>query len=102
MLKLAESIASKTPKYYYIRKTRKTFKGRIYSELDKKDRDKKLENIRGSYRHYYVPIEDNKPEEVRQNPRIPIIKSIESIATVLNKKFKVPVHVINGDYINQE
>lgn len=102
MLELAQSIAAKEPKYYYIRKTKGTRKGIIYSELDKKARDKKFENVKTSFRHYYIPIEGNKPEEVRQNPRIPVIKTLESIATVLNEKFGVPVHVINGEYINQE
>lgn len=80
MEQLAEQIAAKKPNYYIIRK---------------------VEYHGGTYRHYFIPVDPkNNVEEVRQSPRIPTIQLLESIAAVLNEKFKVPVKVVNGQEIN--
>lgn len=77
---LAEQIAASNPNYYMIRKVK------YYG---------------GVYRHYFIPINPkNNIENVRQQPRIPTIQLLESIAEVLKGKFGVPIKIINGTELN--
>lgn len=53
----------------------------------------------GQRRYYFIETDKTTTQKVRTSPRIPIVKFLETLATTMQTKFGVPVHVLSNEDI---
>lgn len=53
----------------------------------------------GQRRYYFIETDKTTTQSARTNPRVPIIKFLETLSVTLQNKFGVPVHVVSNDDI---
>ena len=53
----------------------------------------------GQRRYYFIETDKTTTQNARTSPRVPIIKFLQTLSTVMQDKFGVPVHVVSNEDI---